>query len=181
MAAGKAQRCPDKLTREFAGMTLPEWACVFAEANGFKPEIITRQRLPGTAGALDGRSGLVLFGDNYYHGVMRHPEIPTGFTFSLRRCEELAIVIPDVSDHLYDRIVEKPHGMTGTRACFTGYCFVEDSAWDRTLSMSARGEYEITDIVRGPAILLDVDWEHYSYPEDYDRVNEYVRTHRGTT
>ena len=110
LAAGQAKRCPNKLSKDFCGLTLPEWACVFARANGFDPQIIGSQRLPGTAGALDGRSGLVLFGDNYYHGKMLYPNMTTGFTWSFQECAELALAFPDF-------VQEKPHGMCGRQPC----------------------------------------------------------------
>lgn len=142
-------------------MTLPEHAAAFAESNGFIPEIITKQRLPGTAGALDGRTGLVLFGDNYYHGIITHT---SGFTTSYRDCEGLAVVCGQW-------VAEKPHRFTGRHLCFTGYCFVYQ--W-KPLQLSVRGEYEITDLLVGPKP-LDVDWEHFSDPSDYERVLQYVK------
>ena len=160
LAAGKSTRNKFKLGTSFCGLTLPEHAAVFAEKNGYTPEIITTQRLPGTAGALDGRTGLVLFGDNYYHGEVT----PCGFTYSWRDCAGLAVVCGD-------KIIEKPHGFTGRHRCFTGVCFVNE--W-KELSLSQRGEYEITDLITGPGIEMGFAWEHYSYPSDYERVLKYV-------
>ena len=149
---------------------MPEHACRFAEANGLVPHILTTQRLPGTAGCLDGRTGYVLFGDNYYHGYIDgHPG--ARYTCSYRNSDGLAVVIGN-------RIMEKPHAFHGVRYCFTGYCYVD--RWE-SLDLSARGEYEITDLLNkidAHAVPLKCSWEHYSVPADYERVKRYVEAHQ---
>lgn len=169
LAAGRATRNKTKLSTTFCGLTLPEHAAVFAEKNGYEPEIITTQTLPGTAGALDGRTGLVLFGDNYYHGSFCIER--AAFTYSWRDCQGLAVVCGN-------KIIEKPHAFKGLQMSFTGLCFVD--RWI-PLDLSARGEYEITDLLNGidavPTPMVFA-WEHFSYPSDYERVLNYVRDHQ---
>lgn len=166
LAAGRGTRNKYKLLTPFDGKTLPEWACLFAEQNGYTPHVITSQEQPGTAGALAGRTGLVLFGDNFYYG-----KIPiytkAMFTFSWRDSDGLAVVAGD-------KIIEKPHNFFGIHKCFTGFCYVD--RWV-DIDMSARGEYEITDLLNAidaESYPLGVKWEHYSVPGDYERVLAYV-------
>ena len=166
LCAGRSSRCPDKLTRKFSGKTLPEHAWDFAIINGLRPHILTTQRYPGTAGCLDGRTGYVLFGDNYYHGCIPRPP-GACYTCSYRDCEGLAVVAGD-------RIVEKPHAFHGVHCCFTGYCYID--RWE-SLDISRRGEFEITDLlnkINAKAIPLPCMWAHYSVPADYERVKRYV-------
>lgn len=166
LCAGKSTRCPGKLTQKFKGLTLPEHACRFAEANGLTPHVLTTQRYPGTAGCLDGRLGYVLFGDNYYHGHMpQHPQ--AHYTCSYRKCDGLAVVAGD-------KLIEKPHSFQGVHCCFTGYCYVD--RWV-PLQLSARGEYEITELlnkINARAVPLRCRWAHYSVPEDFEKVMRYV-------
>lgn len=154
------------MTKRFSGKTLIDWACDFAWANGFIPEVITKQRYPGTAGALDGRTGLVLFGDNFYAGHLQ-PQLSANYTVSWRDCEGLAVSSGSV-------LIEKPHKFKGKQFCFTGHCFVD--RWV-DLDLSIRGEFEIADLLnrigaRCRALLCH--WEHLSVPSDYERVKAYV-------
>jgi hypothetical protein len=154
------------LKERFKDKTLIEHACAFAEANGFRPHVIDTQDYPGTAGALNGRTGLVLFGDNFYHGTIEQPQRAM-FTTSIRDCHGLAVVAGD-------KIVEKPHSFTGVHTCFTGYCYVP--YWV-DLNLSARGEFEITDLlnkINAVPVPLTCKWEHLSTPDDYERVKRYV-------
>jgi hypothetical protein len=143
-----------------------EWAEIFATSNGFHPHVIDTQNYPGTAGALDGRTGLVLFGDNFYHGAIDEPRRAM-YTTSIRDCKGLAVVAGD-------KIIEKPHSFTGVHTCFTGYCFVD--RWV-DLNLSDRGEFEITDLLNkigAVPVPLTCKWEHLSVRDDYERVKRYV-------
>jgi hypothetical protein len=153
------------------GKTLVDWAVEFAFENGFAPEVIVRQKYPGTAGALDGRTGLVLFGDNFYSGFCP-PQTFANYTVTYRDCEGLAVCAGM-------KLVEKPHRFTGKHFCFTGHCYI-DSWVD--LDRSVRGEFEITDLLNKigarPLSLLCA-WEHLSVPSDHERVRQYVEDCKG--
>lgn len=171
LAAGQATRFKQKLHVKVEGKSLVEWAITFALANGWSPEVITTQSYPGTAGALDGRTGIVLFGDNFYAGPVHTPSRAM-FTTSVRDCTGLAVVAGD-------KIVEKPHAFKGVHTCFTGYCYVD--RWV-DLNLSARGEYEITDLLNkidARPEPLSCRWEHLSVYEDLGRVTTYVKHHCG--
>ena len=120
----------------------------------------------------------VLFGDNYYDGKL--PSMPPGIThFSVRTLKtsprnlQLAAVVDGY-------VVEKPHSIL-SGDFFCGFAHFPTGFFNRLpeLRKSARGEYEIADMINmlGKPIPVNLDdhgirWGDITYQSDIERVEE---------
>jgi glucose-1-phosphate thymidylyltransferase len=120
----------------------------FAQLLGSGFTYRVQDRPDGIAGALAQAEGYVeglfpvVLGDNYFSGSFTMPERPSIYTARTDRPQAFGIYEPGAG-----RIVEKPKDPVSDLAV-TGLYVYDDRVFDciRTLTPSARGELEITDV-----------------------------------
>jgi dTDP-glucose pyrophosphorylase len=140
------------------------------------------------AGVIDGPF-TVLFGDNYYQGVMpiadrvllgSNLDSSVCFTYLQKPLSPRNLQLATVID---DYVVEKPHGQLEGRY-FCGFARFPAGYLDTIgeLRKSDRGEVEITDMINMAKVreavslsMLGVTWGDLTYEADCARIRELVR------
>lgn len=133
-----------------------EWGMKFVYAEQESPEGLPQAYLIAEEFLNGGPSAMIL-GDNIVYGAMLEPHLITArdrekgatiFTYGMPDPERFGVLYFNEDREPVD-IIEKPKNPTSNHA-ITGLYFFDHRASDiaRNLKKSARGEYEITDVIR---------------------------------
>ncbi|MFD1956288.1 NTP transferase domain-containing protein [Paenibacillus thailandensis] len=118
---------------------------------------------------------IVLFGDNYYRGILNDNSMDNIATYVVKEENEQNKRFAAIVDN---KIIEKPHKFT-SGAFFAGYMILnKDDVLEQPVLLSDRGEVEITDIFnrceKKNIKQLDIVWEEITYGEDYYKMLEFI-------
>ena len=120
---------------------------------------------------------IVLFGDNFYYGIVKDDFPGAVATFVERKKDEKNLRLASIKG---DKIIEKPHGYDEGRF-FAGYLILnKEQVLAQTPALSSRGEIEITEIFNGMRSRLvkplDIIWEEITYIDDYKKMLDLIES-----